>query len=291
MQSQRLKTKPDIAKQMTIDDIIMNESSQDIPIRLFKEDYDDEKLSSIVATYGRGEVIISLVNEDGTIDNVDLRVMISCRNYTGSGIFILLLSNYKVYITDSLYFKEVKWSQELGYEVKELKAFVGDKQNLITKDNDSLVAAINEICRYVSCSRRLVGSLKYVVENENQLPTFTDDMTLCFRLDTKRFYYYSEALNDWIILPKGWAKLHYIIRDMEEVTKLNAELYEKVGTLADSIVHKLVSKENDVSEWEVDSISDNIGDEYIVQTITAKNKSASGSLLLTEKGWTIIFNQ
>lgn len=286
MQSQRFNTKPESTKPAELCNIEVDSVEPVTLSSMFSGD--KGKDASIIATYAAGDCPIHFINEDGTIEQKDLRVMITCREYNGDGIYLLILSDHKIYITMSMYSKEVRWNQELGYELKELKAFVGDKANLVTK-SDSLVSAINEIRQYALCSRRLVGTLKYVVENENQLPTFTDDMALCFRLDTKRFYYYSEAFNDWIVLPKGWAKLQYIVRNMEEVTELDAELYEKAGTLVDSIVYKLIDKENNT--WIIDTINDVAGDEYMVQEIMAKNKYSAGSLLLTEKGWITIFNQ
>lgn len=276
MQSQRYKTMPSKADMAMLGDFDTR------VVEKVTESTDE----SVIRTFEPDELQVSLVNEDGTTEIRDVRGMIASRDCDGNGTHIILLSNHRIYIVNSLYSKEVRWNQELGYEVKELKTFVGDKLSLLTKENTSLVAAINEVYKYASTSRKLVGSIQYVVESENQLPTRAEDMAYCFRLDTKRFYYYSEGLEDWIVLPKGWAKLNHIVRTRDNLPECS--LNDMIGVLEESVVLRVAELDETISFYS-DTIDDNVGDEYLCDNIITKNKSGKGSLVLTERGWMIIF--
>lgn len=253
---------------------------------------DSGNSQSIVATYSPGEYPITLVKQDGSKVQKDVRVKISCTDINGVGVNLLLLSDYNIYITSSLKSGSISWDQELYAKTYALNQTIGDLISLKTKNKSNIISAINELYKDMSCSHHLVGALQYVVEDDHMMRYFTEptDLALCFQLDTKRFYYYSEAFKGWVSLPDGWAKLHYIVRTMEDIPD-DAKIGELCGALIDDTVYVLKSKEDNNNIWDISGVVDEVGDEYVVQSILTRERKGPGSLLFTKSGWRFIFNQ
>lgn len=247
---------------------------------------------SVVATYGPGEYPITFVKQDGSKVQKDVRVKIACADISGIGTHLLILSDYGIYVTSSLKSGSVSWDQAIDAKSYALNQAIGDLISLKTRNKSSIVSAINELHKDMSCSHHLVGALQYVVENDYMMRYFTEptDLALCFQLDTKRFYYYSGAFKGWVSLPDGWAKLHYIVRTMEDIPD-EAKIGELCGAITDDTVYVLKSKEDNNNIWDISGIVDEIGDEYVVQSILTKERKGPGSLLFTKSGWRFIFNQ
>ena len=232
---------------------------------------------SIIETYEDNEIPITVTNvSDKSIHYVRVRIGIT------NGLNILLVSNNKIYITENI--KEVSYKEELNiYEIysaitqlKELESKIGDLAKLNICNTSSLVNVINEMIGFVNTNKHIVGYIDYLAVTLDELSKIEPtDLEIAFIVEEKGFRYYSEAEQEWLVLPSGWQKLSSIVRNKENLTdKLTGVLYDsKVYLNYEPVIYNSI---------------ETFGDEYPVRTIIKNNKS--GSLIYTPRGYTYIYS-
>lgn len=149
----------------------------------------------------------------------------------------------------------------------------------------TLVDTINELIERVNCPRRLLGHVKFLIFSEEEIKKFIpQDMDMCFDYQKMRFMYWSEALDKWIYLPKGWQKCTNIYRhefDMQFLDQEYLEVGETLGCLDTGKVYKW----NGEIWSELAPLTDDVGDEYIVQYALVDNVLKSLTIVYTRTGW------
>lgn len=251
------------------------------------ESYSDvNSTRAFVQTYDNDEVQI---NFEGKLVPVRIRIG------TNEGNQIVMLENGNFYLVEG-FTKSIKHSDELvpykatqliSEEIKRLKNNIGTMSALNTTNTNSLVDAINEIQREFSVSRRIKGFIKYL--SDDNVETFSKDckdLEIRYNNVTKSFEYYSEV-GEWLKLPNAWQKLKNIIRKPEDLPE-NPEIGDTYAILEDETIVTY----HDEQWLEVNVISDQPGDEYLVQHIYNNrfNGNASGSVIYTPNGWVYLIN-
>lgn len=251
------------------------------------ESYSDvNSTRAFVQTYAKDEVQIDF---EGKLVPVRIRIG------TNEGNQIVMLENGNFYLVTG-FTKSIKHSDELVpyratqlvlEEIERLKNNIGKMSALNTLNNNSLIDAINELQREFSVSRHIKGFIKYL--SDDNVETFSKDckdLEIRYNNVTKSFEYYSEV-GEWLKLPKAWQKLKNIIRKSEDLPE-NPEIGDTYAILEDE---KIVAYYDE--RWlEVDVISDQPGDEYLVQHIYNKqfDGNATGSVIYTPNGWVYLIN-
>lgn len=247
--------------------------------------YKENGTRAFVQTYAHDEVSITYLDEHYNKHEEFIRIRIG----TNEGKQIIMLENGKFYMisgfaTTVSRFDELsveKLIQAIG-NIELIQETIGNLLELNTNDRTSLVKAINEIAVRTSTPRHLMGYVKYITDDVdlNDVP----DLSIRYNDKSKRFEYYSDV-DGWTLLPVGWQRLPNIVRTRENLPSEpeNISIY---GILNED---KVVSYQN--NEWtELFSPMDQVGDEYLVQEVYNKyfNGNATGSVILTEMGWTYL---
>lgn len=251
------------------------------------ESYSDvNSTRAFVQTYAKDEVKIDF---EGKLVPVRIRIG------TNEGNQIVMLENGNFYLVPG-FTKSVKHTDELvPYratqlvlgEIERVKNNIGKISALNTLNNNSLIDAINELQRELSVSRRIKGFIKYL--SDDNIETFSKDckdLEIRYNNVTKSFEYYSEV-GEWLKLPKAWQKLKNIIRKSEDLPE-NPEIGDTYGILE----NETIVAYHDEQWLEVNVISDQAGDEYLVQHIYNNQfeGNASGSVIYTPNGWVYLIN-
>lgn len=251
------------------------------------ESYSDvNSTRAFVQTYDDDEVQIDF---EGKLVPVRIRIG------TNEGNQIVMLENGNFYLVAG-FTKSIKRSDELVpyratqlilEEIKGLKNNIGTMSALNAINNNSLVDAINELQREFSVSRRIKGFIKYL--SDDNVETFSKDckdLEIRYNNITKCFEYYSEV-GEWLKLPKAWQKLKNIIRKPEDLPT-NPEIGDTYAILEDETIVTY----HDEQWLEVNVISDQPGDEYLVQHIYNNrfDGNATGSVIYTPNGWVYLVN-
>lgn len=213
-----------------------------------------EKIDSIYLTKDKE---VALVNEDQSIDTLKI-----LSKFGNNNINFLVLSNNKMYLTDNpllgvTYKDEIK-VKELFNNTEQIKALQEEIDNL------KLILKSNKI---------ITSYIEYLVD-ENIVNFDFKDLDRAFNINTKRWVYFSEALNEFIELPKDWQRLPKILRKEDEV---NLESGETVGILESEKIYNII--DNQLIETTVEP--ERPGTEYLVLNDNRR-------IIYTERGYLII---
>lgn len=275
MKSERFRAAPTIEPiQIAIDDVIPEGS---LP----------EAETAIVKTYEVDEYPIDVVTEDSTITKESIRVLIGIRDQDLNGSYILILSNNKIYLTKSVKANRLLSSEELSVG----KILAMDTIIKLHSEQIKLMSVkLNEHVARTEKSRRLIGSCDYFVLNDDQLKQIkAKDLQRCFHYERGRWLYYSEALESWVLFPKGWQKLtnveryNYDLRLEVEANKDNKDFYEVGETVGCLDTNKCYQWNGEVWE-EIADPKDEFGDEYVVKYMAIRDYT-SGILVYSATGW------
>lgn len=229
----------------------------------------------MIRHYLPGEFQVTLVRKDGTREAVNVTALIDLKT------IILYVINNKLYVVNSADSSSVysnncidTVNNQIMHEYFDSRiSAIGNVDDLTCKA-ENLVEAINYLSKIIQSPRCLVGLINWLVFTEDSFKYIEpNDLDICYRYDTKKFYYYSDATKEWIELPESWAKCDKLVRKVDEA--LNCKGY--IGCLEDvKIYHDGYPIE----------LRDKIGDEYIVRGIVEPSGHiVSGSLIRLPQGF------
>lgn len=236
--------------------------------------------NALVKTFLPTEYPIEVYTKSKKVEEAYVRVLIGVCEEDLKGTYILILSNNKIYVTDSITSKRVMYDEELS--VGDIVALT-TASKLHTTQIKTITEELNSLKSKVACSRKLIGACEYLVFNDIDLKYLhPKDFELCFHVGKNRWLYYSDAMASWVLLPKGWQKLTKVEREEPEIySTYEKEVGEAVGYLDTKNVYQFDGKTwNKIAEP-----TDEIGDEYLVQYIHTNENTSKGSLIYTTTGW------
>ena len=166
--------------------------------------------------------------------------------------------------------------------LKEIFLSVGSLSNLHTKNKKNLVEAINELSSVINSPRHLVGYIDFVSTVDEFDNRYLQDKNIVYTTFNNKWWYYSEALNEYIPLPKDWQKLDVIVRNITELNELETKSNGTYGILETGEVYR----QSDNALYKTNCPATDVGDEYIVRTLILEDQSVHhGSIVYTPKGW------
>lgn len=237
--------------------------------------------------YGPTEYPVKIKEADGSESDRFIRLTITI----GSNGALIAVNDGRLFLIDYTanvitYDREintVKINQAISL-MNKFNAYIGDTTEL--KSNKlTLVDTLNELIERVNCPRRLLGYVKFLIFTDEELKKFTpEDMDLCFDYQKKRFMYYSAALGKWTYLPEGWQKCTNVYRheaDMQFDDPSILEVGETLGCLDTGKVYRW----NGEIWTELAELTDDIGDELIVQYAFVAGQLKSLTVVKTGTGW------
>ena len=237
--------------------------------------------------YGPTEYPVKIKESDGIENERFIRLTITVG---GKGALVaindgrLFLIDYNAdVISYDREINTVKINQAISL-MNKFNAYIGDTTEL--KSNKlTLVDTLNELIERVNCPRRLLGYVKFLIFTDKELEKFApEDMDLCFDYQKKRFMYYSGALSKWTYLPIGWQKCTNIYRhelDMQFDDLTILEVGETLGCLDTGKVYRW----NGEIWTELADLTDDVGDEFIVQYALVAGQFKSLTVVKTGAGW------
>lgn len=237
--------------------------------------------------YGPTEYPVKIKETDGAESERFIRLTIT----VGGGSSLVAVNDGRLFLIDYTadiisYDREintVKINQAISL-MNKFNAYIGDTTEL--KSNRlTLVDTLNELIERVNCPRRLLGYVKFLIFTDKELEKFApEDMDLCFDYQKKRFMYYSGALSKWTYLPIGWQKCTNVYRhelDMQFDDPSILEVGETLGCLDTGKVYRW----NGEIWTELADLTDDIGDEFIVQYAFVAGQLKSLTVVKTGAGW------
>ena len=237
--------------------------------------------------YGPTEYPVKIKEADGTESERFIRLTITVGGKSAlvavnDGRLFLIEYNAEI-ISYDREINTVKINQAISL-MNKFNAYIGDTTKL--KSNKlTLVDTLNELIERVNCPRRLLGYVKFLIFTDEELEKFVpEDMDLCFNYQKKRFMYYSGALSKWTYLPIGWQKCTNIYRhelDMQFDDTSVLEVGETLGCLDTGKVYRW----NGEIWTELANLTDDIGDEFIVQYALVAGQVKSLTVVKTGAGW------